>query len=79
MDEYQLQKLLDKLTSLSPLEKNNLYHFILNTIKENSQQQAAGLIVAQFGELLSNKRVELEEKVVEKQEGKVSPIFRRCQ
>ncbi|HVI40812.1 MAG TPA: hypothetical protein VM577_09140 [Anaerovoracaceae bacterium] len=77
MDEFEFQKLLDKLFHLSPLEKNNLYHFIVNTLKENQQRDAAGLIVAQFGELLANKRLEIEEKAADKQEGKVSPIFRR--
>ena len=77
MDDYTFQNLLDKLFFLNPMEKNNLYHFIVQTLKNNTQQQAAGLIVAQFGELLANKRSELEEKAVEKQEGKVSPIFRR--
>lgn len=77
MDEYQIQNLLDKLFCLSSIEKNNLYHFLVKTIKNNNANQAAGLIVAQFGELLSNKRMEIEETSEEKKAGKVSPIFRR--
>lgn len=78
MDDIALAQLLDKLFQLNTVEKNNLYHFIANTIKNcNDPRQAAGLVVSEFDNLLANKREELEGKVQDKQEGKVSPIFRR--
>lgn len=78
MDEYRLNQLLDKLYLLDAIEKNNLYHFISITIK-NDPSNAAGLIVAEIDNLLANKRDSLEEKAKEQQDGKVSPIFRRIQ
>lgn len=77
IDENTLQHLLDRLFDFNALEKNNLYHFIVDTIKNNSERDAAKLILMQFDELLLNKRGSLEETAAEKQEGKVSPIFRR--
>lgn len=77
MDEHRLNQLLDKLYSLDAAEKNNLYHFIADTIKKSNPNQAASLIVGEIVNLLANKRDALEEKSQEQQEGKVSPIFRR--
>lgn len=78
MDYTVLTQLLDKLFQLNAMEKNNLYHFIVDTIKNcKDSRQAAGLVIAEFDNLLANKREELDGKVQDKQEGKVSPIFRR--
>lgn len=78
MDEYLFNELLDKLYTISPLEKNNLYHHFLSIMKENSDPKEAVIaILGQFSLLLSEKRDQIVEKTEEKAAGKVSPIFRR--
>lgn len=78
MDEYLLNEVLDKLYTLSVLEKNNLYHQLVSIIKNTSNpQEAATTILAQFYLLLADKRDQTIEKTEDKVAGKVSPIFRR--
>lgn len=58
-------------------ENNQLYHWILNTIQNESPQEAAKIILFGFVQHLEQKAIDAEEAEILKEEGVISPIFRR--
>jgi hypothetical protein len=58
-------------------ENNQLYHWILNTIQSETPQEAAKTILFGFARHLEQKAIDAEEQEILKEEGVISPIFRR--
>jgi hypothetical protein len=86
MDNEEVQRLLNRVLSLTPLEKNNFYHTLLTIIRRNSDpNKSAGDIIMEFDELLEQKRAKLDGILngdptgSSPSSGKPSPIFRRVQ
>lgn len=87
MDNEEVQRLLNRVLSLTPLEKNNFYHTLLTIIRKNSDpNRSAGEIIMEFDELLEQKRAKLDAILngdptgsSSPSPGKPSPIFRRVQ
>lgn len=59
-------------------ENNQLYHWILDTIQSSSTpQEAAKTILFGFAQHLEQKALDAEDQEILKEEGVISPIFRR--
>jgi hypothetical protein len=76
IDEHTFFKMTEKELSLSPEEKNNIYHSIEDIINNNSQDISTKIVLL-IEDLLNERKINMASKFIDRSEGKTSKIFRR--